>query len=147
MKRGFIVVMLMLVCGQALLASMSPAPFASSGELRQLMCEDGVGFAGATPSTTGICTVTRYCDYPPPTSVSCTGSECSIGSDWVECDGQRQTCAPPACQDFEPKCENIEGTYCKYSSQTANCYFGFPGEDCYLTSCTCQDHSMRCVYW
>jgi hypothetical protein len=151
MKRGFIVVILMLTCHQALLARLLPTPFASSEEPSQLICSDDVGFAGSTAVAAGSCMVTRNCDYPPPAQVSCTSllGNCQIGWDWVECDGQRQTCAPPPppCLGLEPKCEDIEGSYCKYSNQTASCYFGFPGEDCHLTSCRCENHSMSCIYW
>jgi hypothetical protein len=57
----------------------------------------------AKPVLKTTCTVTRTCDYPPPSSVSCTSASgnCSSGADgyapygYVQCDSIKTYCPPP----------------------------------------------------
>lgn len=81
-------------------------------------------------SLDGSCSVSRNCDYPPPTSISCSSSTgyCSSGPEnygWVECDGNRTYCpgpceengwcnpeCPPEGDGCDPDCETCVDPYC-----------------------------------
>jgi hypothetical protein len=62
---------------------------------------DGLRFAKKPIFLMGSCSVNRGCDYGFPTNIYCSSSagNCSSGPDyfgWVECDGVRSYCSPPA---------------------------------------------------
>jgi hypothetical protein len=80
----------------------------------------------------GSCTVTRYCDYPPPTYVTCTSAtgNCVLGLDYVECDGNEYLCSSPPqnCGKNRSKC--IGGISCLCSNECG-------GGTCWNGTCNC----------
>ncbi|MDY7092716.1 MAG: hypothetical protein SX243_07060 [Acidobacteriota bacterium] len=85
------------------------------------------------------CTVTRYCQDPPPTYVTCTSQagNCTLGPTYVICDGNRYDC--PVCS---PQCDDIDGTSC--GSGSTYCQRNVGGE-CFSYLCTCFSGKWRCA--
>jgi len=87
--------------------------------------------AHAAPPPESSCYVMRPCAYPPPSSISCSGTfDCLEGSDgygWVECDFVRTYCSGPSCSGGGTPC--LKGTDC-----SCTC-----GGYCSIGRCVCID--------
>lgn len=98
------------------------------------------------PLVKSSCTVTRNCDYGPPSSISCTSPNgtCSSGPEsygWVECDGSRQYCPPPQICQY-PECTSFDGVSCPTGKKTT-CSYWFPS-GCRNYTCTCYGGQWLC---
>lgn len=90
------------ICTAVLVLFAIPALAVDSGSACSL-AEMNLPGTTEPPVLKSSCTVSRTCDYPPPSSVSCTspGGSCSSGADgyapygYVMCDSVKTYCPPP----------------------------------------------------
>ena len=80
------------------------------------------------------CSVTRYCAHPPPAFVSCTSpsGDCTLGSTWVLCDGDFESCSPPPVENCYPTSPCKENFRCDCNSE---CGHG----TCVNGRCSCRE--------
>lgn len=114
--------------------------------LQEIFFERVAGIAGSQQPeqvTHHACTITRYCDYPPPTSVSCSSptGNCVLGAQFVQCDGVTYSCSScptPTCPGLS--CGSLDGRSCKYAG---TCYEAV-GCSCRSYTCGCLDGRYIC---
>lgn len=114
----------------------------SMAALESKIFEGGDPGVPAPVFRSGPCSVSRNCDYPPPSSISCSGSStCSSGTSgngFVECDGSYQFCPPP------PPPEPCTG-WCGSSVQCWD-YCNQGGIEPSMYQCIFPYHCCHCVY-
>lgn len=144
MKRFACFLAVLLVASFAVEAMASePAlcdDFAFEISQQDAMPADLLDGSGIVTFASGACEVTRYCDYPPPTMVTCTSQsgDCEIGPNYVACDGNFYVCSPPPCS---PDCDDVNGGFCKSGSTT--CEMAIGGQ-CESFTCNCWNNQWAC---
>lgn len=115
-----------------------PTEEAAASSLPELL--DG---SGITRLASGACSVTRYCDYPPPQMVTCTSQsgDCILGTQSVTCDGEIYSCSPCPTPTCSPDCDDVNGTFCK--SGTTSCQMAI-NCSCRTFSCSCWNNTWAC---
>ena len=99
-----------------------------------------------SPEVLAICWASRTCTNG--TTLQCEGTTCSSGLNWVQCNGQRQTCPQNPCSQqiicpapyprFKLGCYNPDTSACSHTSTSVRC-----GSVTY-TCAQCQSGAINC---